>query len=192
MEDKDIMTQMQEQMAVLREKLEDQTIVNDRILRKSCRTSLGKLRMKNNSTIFLGIVAMLLSVSFYMIGLSIYFFIATELMMIVAVVSTVLMNRYLPDPGKDVMSATEDLTKFRKGYMDWLKISIPMICIWLAWLGYEIWRNYDMPDKLKIGFAVGCLVGGIVGLILGLIMHRNIVRSTDELISDIKELKDTI
>ena len=53
--------EMQQQMQQLREKLESQKIVNERILRRSCGRTVDRLRIKSNAPIVAGIGSRALS-----------------------------------------------------------------------------------------------------------------------------------
>ena len=62
--------EMQEQMQQLRDKLDNQKIVNERILKKSCSQTASRLRFKANLPILFGVAAMLLVPSLRSFGVS--------------------------------------------------------------------------------------------------------------------------
>ena len=68
----------------------------------------------------------------------------------------------------------------------WLRVSIPVLCVIVAWMFIES-GILEMPPN---SFAVGGITGFCVGLCLGIIMYRKKKRALNELIQQIEELTD--
>ena len=79
--------EMQEQMQQLREKLDNQKIVNERILKKSCSQTASRLRFKANLPILFGAAAMLTAPSLLNLGISMAFVVFTWVLMLVCIVA---------------------------------------------------------------------------------------------------------
>lgn len=182
--------EMTQQMQQLREALGDQKIINERILKRSYRRDLSSLRAKSSRIMALAVVAMALSGHFCRIGFSLPFFIATELMLLGCLVATLLVNRHIPSMDCDLVSAAEELGKFKLAYVNWLRIGIPAAAFWLSWMTAEIFIR-DFPDEFRIPFLAGIGVGVACGLSIGLRMRREIIRSTEELLSGLESLRET-
>ena len=68
---------------------------------------------------------------------------------------------------------------------------LPAACL-LVWLGLFCWdafRNLHFAGTELYGFLCGSAIGLIVGLALGLKNRRDILHASDDLLSQIEELK---
>ena len=181
--------EMQEQMQQLREKLESQKIVNERMLQKSCNQTVNRLKFKANLPILFGVAACLLAPSLLNMGVSTYFVIFTWVLMLVCIVATILTNRHIPSMDKDLVTAAEELTRFKKIHAEWIKFAIPMVILWVGWLVWDFLRNTDFDKVAAIGFLAGIGTGIVLGGIIGLKMRRDQMNAADELLEQIEELR---
>ena len=175
--------EMQQQLQQLKDKLENQKIVNDRILRRSFSQSASRLKLKASVPIIAGVVAILCSPTFLQMGLSLAFVIAT------CIVVTIIYNQRIPHTDRDLVSAAEDLRRFRKLNADWIKIGIPMLVVWLGFFVWELVKNSVFTGPELYGLASGLGVGLILGLLLGLKNRRHILDGAEELLAQIEELR---
>ena len=184
--------EMQQQMQQLREKLNKEQIINERLLQKSCRQTVDRLKFKSNLPIVFAIIAILCSPAYLSFGLSPWFLIFTCVLMLVSIVATILTNRHIPQMDKDLVTATNELTRYKKIHAEWLKYSIPALIVWLGCLIWDFLRNQTISQMELFGFIAGISTGLILGILLGLKIRRDQLNAADELISQIEELqKDT-
>ena len=181
--------EMQEQMKELREKLESQKIVNDSLLRKSFRQNASRLKSKANIPLIFGVAAILLAPSYLNIGASWISVGFTWVLMLICIVATIICNSHIPRMDSDLVTAAEDLTKFKKFHAEWLKFAIPAIILWLGILIWDMLRGEQMSHAETIGLFAGLAVGVTLGLIIGLKMRRDQLDSADDLLDQIEELK---
>lgn len=181
--------EMQEQMKELREKLESQKIVNDSLLRKSFRQNASRLKSKANIPLIFGVAAILLAPSYLNIGASWISVGFTWVLMLICIVATIICNRHIPQMDRDLVTAAEELTKFKKFHAEWLKFAIPAIIIWLGILIWDILRGEQMSQAESIGFFAGLAVGATLGLIIGLKMRRDQLDAADDLLDQIEDLR---
>ena len=181
--------EMQQQMQQLREKLNKEQIINERLLQKSCRQTVDRLKFKSNLPIVFAIIAILCSPAYLSFGLSPWFLIFTCVLMLVSIVATILTNRHIPQMDKDLVTATNELTRYKKIHAEWLKYSIPALIVWLGCLIWDFLRNQTISKVELYGFIAGISTGLILGLILGLKIRRDQLNAADELISQIEELQ---
>ncbi len=181
--------EMQEQMKELREKLESQKIVNDSLLRKSFRQNASRLKSKANVPLIFGVAAILLAPSYLNIGASWISVVVTWVLMLICIVATIICNRHIPQMDRDLVTAAEELTKFKKFHAEWLKFAIPAIIIWLGILIWDILRGEQMSQAESIGFFAGLAVGATLGLIIGLKMRRDQLDAADDLLDQIEDLR---
>ena len=182
--------EMQEQMQQLREKLDSQKIVNERILKKSCSQTASRLRFKANLPILFGVAAMLMVPALREFGVSMGFILFTWVLMLVCIVATILTNRHIPQMDRDLVTATQELTRFKKIHAEWIKFAIPMIIVWVGYLSWDLLRNGSSDDPmLRYSFLAGIVTGVILGSLVGFKLRRDQMKAADELINQIKELK---
>ena len=182
--------EMQQQMQQLRDKLENQRIVNERLLQRSCGQSIGRLKLKSRVPIIAGFAALLCSGSFFNLGASLPFLIFTWVMVLVAIAATILSNRHIPRMDCDLVTAGEELVKFKRIHTEWIKYSLPVLAVWVGWLIYELIIGPKTADReILYPLICGVIVGLALGLILGLKNRREVLDGTDELLAQIKELR---
>ena len=181
--------EMQEQMKVLREKLENEKIVNKKIMGKVVSQTVNRLRFKSNMPILFGVAAILMAPSFLTIGASWISvgFIWVE--MIICIVATILCNRHIPRMDKDLVTAAEELTKYKKFHAEWLKVAIPAIILWLGILIWDVLRGTELDQAETIALLAGMATGVILGGLLGLKLRRDQMEAADDLIEQIEDLK---
>ena len=181
--------EMQQQMQQLREKLNKEQIINERLLQKSCRQTVDRLKFKSNLPIVFAIIAILCSPAYLSFGLSPWFLILTCVLMLVSIVATILTNRHIPQMDKDLVTATSELTRYKKIHAEWLKYSIPALIVWVGCLIWDFLRNQTISKVEFYGFIAGISTGLILGILLGLKIRRDQLNAADELISQIEELQ---
>lgn len=181
--------EMQQQMQQLREKLDNEQIINERLLQKSCRQTVDRLKFKSNLPIVFAIIAILCSPAYLSFGLSPWFLILTCVLMLVSIVATILTNRHIPQMDKDLVTATNELTRYKKIHAEWLKYSIPALIVWVGCLIWDFLRNQTISKVEFYGFIAGISTGLILGILLGLKIRRDQLNAADELISQIEELQ---
>ena len=183
--------EMQQQLKQLKEKLDSQKIVNDRLLQKSCSNSLNRLRSKSNLPILFGIAAILMSASFVNIGLSWAFVIFTDVLMLVCIAATLLTNQHIPGMDNDLVTAAEELRKYKKIHAEWIKFALPVLAVWIGWLIWEAVKTEGLTGAPLYGFLAGITVGIALGLVLGFKLRREQLNAADELLAQLTELKKT-
>ena len=181
--------EMQQQMQQLREKLNNEQIINERLLQKSCRQTVDRLRFKSNLPNVFAIIAILCSPAYLSFGISPWFVIFTCVLMLVSIVATILTNRHIPQMDKDLVTATNELTRYTKIPAEWLKYSIPALIVWLGCLIWDFLRNQTISQMELFGFFAGISTGLILGILLGLKIRRDQLNAADELISQIEDLQ---
>lgn len=183
--------EMQQQMQQLREMLNDQKIINENLLRNACSRRLDRIRFKSRIPYIAGVAAILSLGSFYSLGMSTAFLIYSFVIMLVCIVATAITNSHLPRLDRDLVSAGEELVKFRKMHAEWLKIGIPMLLVWIGLLVWDFFFRQGLSDKeVVIPMVCGVGVGLALGLFIGLKVRRDILDGTDELLAQIRDLRE--
>lgn len=183
-----ILNEMQQQLRQLKEKLEGENIINDKLLRSAYRKTLGSLQRKALRQTIIEVIAMLLCLNLLRMGFSIPFVIATEIMLAFCLIATIVINNRLPKMDTDLVTAAKGIVRFRKGYANWLWVGIPLLTVWMGGMCYEIMRNQIFPSEARVPMLIGLGVGLVIGGALGLMMRHNILSKSDETIAQIRDL----
>ena len=186
--------QMRAQIGMLKQKLDQQAIINDKHIRNSMKSKISDLNRTVGWTIFAGIFAVVFApVTFYIQGCSFAFVIATALMLAVCLGLTIIQKTNLGKMSDlsqgNLVETAEKLSRVRTHYKEWYKIAIPMILIWGGWMIYEMVNAIGVESPTAIGFYCGAGVGLIIGGILGARINRKVVRQANEILSQIEELQ---
>ena len=183
-----ILNEMQQQLRQMKEKLEGENIINDKLLRNAYRKTLGSLQRKALRQTIIEVIAMLLCLNLLRMGFSIPFVIATEIMLAFCLIATLVINNRLPKMDTDLVTAAKGIVRFRKGYANWLWVGIPLLTVWMGGMCYEIMKNQTFPSEARVPMLIGLGVGLVIGGALGLMMRHNILSKSDETIAQIKDL----
>ena len=182
--------EMRRQLSLLKDKLNQEEIVNDRLLRESMNSKAATInRQATWSVVSAVFVIVMMLVYFPLTGLefSLLFRVATSVYMIVCIYYTWRYHRNINSQtmNGDLLTVAEVMRKLKHNYQTWLKFAIPSVIVWFAWLGYEAISCFDNPG-MAVTFIVSGLAGGIIGGIVGLKMHKKVVDSCDEIIKMLK------
>lgn len=180
---------MRQQMNILKEKLQQQTIVNDQIFRRSMRRNVMGI---NRRYIFISVLCILIIPYAYwafvvMAGMSFYFWLATAALMLTAFVYTVYNGRHLNSRlfERDLVEARSKVAQAKKLDADWLKIGIPLAVLWFSYFVYEQYR-LSKGDDWKMMVASGA-IGAIVGFAIGLRLHFKMQSDYEQIIDEIDD-----
>lgn len=188
--------QMRTQIGMLKQKLEQQAIVNDTHIRNSMKSKISDLNRTILGTIFAGIFAVIFApVTLYVQGCSLIFVIATAIMLAVCLGLTIVQKINLGsmmDLSQDnLVETARKLSKVRTHYKEWYKIAIPMILVWGGWMIYEMVQVLGIESPTAIGFYCGAGVGLLIGGIIGARINRKVVRQANEILAQIEELQQS-
>lgn len=188
--------QMRSQIGMLKQKLEQQTIVNERHIRNSMKSKISDLNRTVRGTIFAGIFAVLFApMTFYIQGCSLLFVIGTAVMLAVClgltIVQKINLGRMTDLSQSNLIETAERLSKTRTHYKEWYKIAIPMLLAWVGWMIYEMVNAIGIESPTAIGFYCGAGVGLIIGGVIGARINRKVVQQANEILAQIEELQQS-
>lgn len=193
METNSVLEQLRADYNVLKERLDEQEIINDRLLQQTFRSQLKQINNRAWVSVVAGIFVIIIApMAFHYnpaFNLSWAFVAATDLMMAVCIWFTTYWHRAvrLPDASKSSMRQFAQSVKgLKQRYQDWLKYAAAMIGAWLTWMGVELFMKSD-DVVLAVFMMTGVLVGALIGGVIGLKMHFAVIRKCDEIISQIEE-----
>lgn len=183
--------EMHSQINLLKEKLDKQTIINDKHIRHSMRVKATDMGRIIRRTMLGGIFAVLYCPMFFIYNdFSPAFIIVTTVMLAVCFALTVYQYMYLKRVDfsqGNMVEIAKTVGRLRKHYARWTKICAPLIIIpWIGWFMYETLINTGSEGMfLCIGAAVGAFIGGLIGYSV----NRKVISKADEILSQVEELQ---
>ena len=185
--------EMRSQVAILKKKLDKQTIISDTHIRNSMISKRSDMTRIIAATIFVGMLSVpYCTWIFYKYGLSLYFIVATDIMLAVCLWITIKQRctlKNLDFTQGNLVDVAEKLNKVKTHYHEWIKIGLPLILLWVSWLAYEVLTNM-VPSPMQMGFLSGSAVGVIIGGFVGYRINRKIVAKSAEILKQIQELQN--
>ena len=184
--------EMRRQMAILKDKLENQTIVNDRFIRRSIKHGVSTI---NKRYLVLGIIALVMIPygywAFVMLnGLSVGLWLAMCALMLIVVGFMYYNSRDLRDDdlmGGNLLDVKRKLALAKKRDGNWPWFGIPVALAWASWAVYEMAQQTGGSEYL----VPCCIVGILIGALVGLKVHFKTQRHYRDVLEQLEDLEDT-
>ena len=202
MEDKNIMIeleQMREQMQMLREKLDKQEIVNDKLVKNSVKSKMSWIkRFVYIEFLLLPFIALVWFGIKEMFNLS---WLNYAIMMVMCTIDAVCDYRInvtslnIDKVESNCLTDTlQKLITMKQMRTKSFFIMLPLLLLWLMWTCFEMWQyvsTITFEEDFMTGAAYGGLAGGVIGVFVGLYaafrIYRKMQNTNDELIAQIGE-----
>ena len=186
--------EMKAQLALLNKKLEQETIVNERLIRRSMKEKASSLRRKAiiESVVSLIMIPYFIWVMPQLIGLSTGFCMFVCFMLALAIgYNYYIHSHFRPDEFVygDLVKAKKNTLMLKKFYANWLKfIGIPFIIVFLGWFAYEIKQHFQGEELQRV--LGGMAIGLVLGVIIGTYRYLKTQRMADDILTQIEELSE--
>lgn len=180
---------MRAQIALLKEKLDKETIVSDKLLRDTMRHKARNINANAWVSVGASIFVIFWALTFLPSeGFSWWFAGATILMMLVCDFFTWKYHKDVnaKTMNSDLLTVAKVMKQLRDNYKKWLKYSIGLIAVWFVWFAVEyciLLSDWRVALFMIIALLVGLAIGGFIGLK----MHNSVIRNAEEIISQIEE-----
>ena len=188
------MLEMKEQLSLLIKKLDKETIVNERMIRRSMKEKADRL----NRRLIVEIIVCLIMIPFFICVLpnlskvSMPFCIFSAGFFAIAILYDFYMYlRFRPQKfiEGNMVEARRDTLNFKKQTLRWTYcIGIPFLVVYIAWFVYEKMQYYQ-GEILKI-VLVSALISFLIGGAIGINIFVKTLRATDEILMQIEELEE--
>jgi hypothetical protein len=182
---------MRQQMATLKNKLNQQEIISDRLVRRSMKNEVNTIARRYYIIMAVGLFMVPYGYWCFvkLCGLSYFFWIVTSIFMLICVGATFYNSRKISDPelmSHSLVEARKKVASAKKFESNWLLFGIPAVILWISWFFYEIYQIQG--GDFNNGFFWGGCVGGIIGAVCGIKMHFKTQRQYQEVIDQIEEI----
>lgn len=180
---------MRAQIALLKEKLDKETIVSDKLLRDTMRHKARNINANAWVSVGASIFVIFWALAFLPCeGFSWWFVGATILMMLVCDFFTWKYHKDVnaKTMNSDLLTVAKVMKQLRDNYKKWLKYSIGLIAVWFVWFAVEyciLLSDWRVALFMIIALLIGLAIGGFIGLK----MHNSVIRNAEEIISQIEE-----
>ena len=190
------MLEMKEQLSLLIKKLDKETIVNERMIRRSMKEKADRL----NRSLIVEIIVCIIMIPFFICVLpnltkvSMPFCIFSAGIFALAVLYNFYMYiRFCPRKfiEGNIIEARKDTLNFKRHTLRWTYcIGIPFVVVYIAWFVYEKMQYYQ-GEILKI-VLVSALISFLIGGTIGINIFVKTLRATDEILMQIEELEEKV
>jgi len=185
--------QMREQLTLLKQKLDQQEIISDKLLRNITSERVKRL----NRAIWIESLAVLFVITFgnytfYQQGCSIAFITGTTLLMIACFLVTIIPHHQIDRKeivNGSLIEVAKQVMKLRKLYQKWLYFGIPAIVIWLSWYILELYYTSQNTDiKVFLYLLIGIVIGTLAGAWIGNRQRKQMIQEMDIILNDIADM----
>ncbi len=195
MEENKTIEELRNQIALLKQKLDNQEIVSDRMLRMTMQTKVNTVIHRNERRhLICSIFAMLTwPILHYGIGMDLAFCIFTSLMMLFCIIATVYIHRpmHLTDlMSADLATVAYEMDRLKRRYKNWLHYVTPTLIIpWFLGACYEYDKAMGIDPLSKDGIitCLPLLIGTVIGGVIGFIWHSKTVDTAESIIRQIED-----
>ncbi len=192
MEDLDYI-EMRQQMAVLKEHLDNQEIVSDQLLREVMKMKTNDINYAKSAVFGAAAICLVLIPLSTLLNLwSLPFAIATGLMVVFCAVATYWIHRPVEQLNfmtSDLASVARVMARFKKHYDNWLHYVAPALLIpWLSWACYEMGWKFAPEGSNPWMMFLPVILGAAIGALIGYRYHRKAVNAAQSILDQIEEV----
>lgn len=184
---------MRQQLNTLKNKLNQQEIVNDRLIRRSMKNTAGNINRKYNIAMAVGLLMIPYTywVFIKLSGFSFAFWLYTCVFMLICVGATYYNRRNISDSNlmtNNLLDVRRRMARAKKFDANWLFFGVPGILLFMGWFMYDTYQTQG--GTLNNPFFWGGCIGGIIGAVIGFMMHLKTQRQYQDIIDQIKDLTE--
>ena len=192
--------EMRQQLDILKNKLDNQTLINDKLIRQSM---LNKMSFMKKYTWVSFLVLLFIYYGYnevrIMFNMSWWFYGATVIFMTFTVCFDAYINRFNKEAflNGDLIATSLQMQRMKKLRKRSLLYGIFFMTIWVSWFVIELYNgsgaaNGGENTSMFYGILVGGGIGLIIGVAIGIWLYLRMQRINSDIISQIDELtKDT-
>ena len=180
---------MRMQLETLKKKLDEQQIVNDKLVRRAMSNKMSWIMKFLWTELFVLLpfaVLAFINLKSMVPGMSWYPVIAILVFMLACIVIDLYVNYTSENDWKseNLISTGMKLVKMKR--LRWMQVAINLPIVFILF----VWLIYDLEFEGKDAMVCSSVVGGVIGMAIGIGVLIRMNRTNDELICQIRELKE--
>ena len=185
--------EMKKQLAILSQKLEKETIVNERLIRQSMKNKASSIRRTAivEAIITLAMIPYFIFVMPKILAISTGLCYFTCFFMVLSLACDYYIHtRFRPYKfvQGNLLEIQKDTLMMKKIYLDWIKfIGLPFIVVFFCWFIHDIRLAY--PNEELNYFYYGMGFGILIASIIAIIETRKIQHTANEILEQIEEMQ---
>lgn len=192
MENENTTTEQQEleslrsQMDLLRKRLEQETIVNEKLMRETIKSKVSTINRQGWISIIAALLVIIWTPLFFSM-LSMAFVIATIVFMAACAMFTLFIHNQVKERqlmSEDMRTVANKMKTLKKRYQWSTVIELPLVIAWCVWFCMEIIHKSNAPWQLMAGAVA---FGSIIGFFIAWKMYRKVIDNCDAIIQQIEE-----
>lgn len=190
------LNEMRQQISILKEKLNQQEIINDSMIKEYMHGKVNDIKRKiiicNSCAVFSIIVFFFEYIEGHY---SLPFMIATALLMISCIFANWYIHRNILDTSiftNNIIITTQEFVRVKTLNHRWLIYSTPLLLPWIAWVAYEELLNVIGYFDMKIYSIILLFFSlfALLGFFLGYRMYKKVMKSCDDIIAQLDRIKE--
>ena len=183
--------EMRSQFAILKEQLQKQEIVSDRLLRETMKAKKNAINSTKRMTYGCVIICLLLfPLDYFTHSWSLPFTLVTSLIMLFCAAATHYIHKPVDELNfmkDDLSTVAHVMAKFKKQYDQWLYYWSPVVMIpWIIWACYDFISLHASDARHPWLMVIPILIGGAIGACIGLHYHFKAVNAAQDIIDEIE------
>lgn len=183
---------MRRQTSLLKEKLDKESIVNDKLMRNIMSTKIGNVNSYLLKLLIL--IPFTMALVYFDFGilfpLSTEFMIVTQIMLVGFGTYIYLNKRLLASAniaGGNLVEESKKLLRFKKREIRYIFFGMPICIAWMVWCFYELLHCGKEQDEI-ICVIIGASIGAIFGFGYSIRKFRMIMRNINSVVSQIEDI----
>ena len=186
---------MREQMALLKETLRKEQIVNDKLLREAMRNKVSRIHRRAWVAAACALYVMTFGVwAFHQCGFSWWLIGGVVLIMIYCMIMTYIIHRRMAVSSvltDDLRTVAHAARRLKQDYIDWLWQGIALSIVMVLGFALEILFGHtiysDSSLTARIVVVSVLLASSAIGFAIGYGMHRRVLGLCDDIIRQVDE-----
>lgn len=183
---------MRRQISLLKEKLDKESIVNDKLMRNIMSTKIGNVNSYLLKLLIL--IPFTMALVYFDFGilfpLSTEFMIVTQIMLVGFGIYIYLNKRLLASANiacGNLVEESKKLLRFKKREIRYIFFGMPTCIAWMVWCFYELLHCGKEQDEI-ICVIIGASIGAIFGFGYSIRKFRMIMRNINSVVSQIEDI----
>lgn len=180
---------MRMQLETLKKKLDEQQIVNDKLVRRAMSNKMSWIMKFLWTELFVLLpfaVLAFINLKSMVPGMSWYPVIAILVFMLACIVIDLYVNYTSENDWKSENLIITGMKLVKMKRLRWMQVAINLPIVFILF----VWLFYDLEFEGKDAMVCGSVVGGVIGMVIGIGVLIRMNRTNDELICQIRELKE--